>query len=119
NYLQHNDRSEEALQLLQDNVRFFEFRMMLVDHALSSKNFEQAKELCRDGLKEAKKKGFGGNSTRWKVKLYQIAEMEEAVPVMRKWAEELFFNGYNTEWYNALKNTYSSSEWPDRCEALI
>jgi hypothetical protein len=45
--------------------------------------------------------------------------MEEDIPAMRKWAEELFLNGYKMQWYNALKDTYSKDKWPDECEKLL
>jgi uncharacterized Zn finger protein len=118
-YLQHNNREEEVIRLLQRNVQFYEFRSRLIDHSLNNSDFEQAKKLCRGGLEQAKKKNRWGNGSRWKGKLYQIAEMEEDLSAMRKWAEELYFKGYNIQWYQALKDTYSNVEWPGKCEELL
>jgi uncharacterized Zn finger protein len=118
-YLQENNRDEEALHLLEDNIHFWEFRMKLVDRALNDSDFKQAKKLCKEGIKKAKEEDHRGNITRWKEKLYEIAELEEDIPTIRKLAKELFFNGYNMQWYSALKKTYPKDEWPDKCEELI
>ncbi len=118
-YLQKDDREKEVLHLLESNIHFWEFRMRLVDRALSDNDFEQAKKLCREGIEKVKEKNSWRSSTRWKEKLYQIAEIEEDTPTMREWAEELFLNGYNMQWYNALRDTYSKDKWADKCEELL
>jgi hypothetical protein len=119
NYLQANDRGEEALQLLEDNIHFWEFRMKLVDRTLNNGDFKQAKKLCEEGIKEAEAKNHRGTIARWKEKRYEIAEMEGNIPDIRKRARDLFINGYKMQWCRALKNTYSKDEWPDKCEELI
>ena len=120
NYLKGQKRDREILKLLKRYNRFPDFREQLVDRAVGEKDFDTAKNLCREGINIAGEKGHPGTVARWQKKLFQIARTEGDVPEIRKWSETLFFESFDSmKWYRALKATYPKKEWAGRCEELI
>ncbi len=119
-YLRGQERDPEVLKLLELYNRFPDFREQLVDRAVDGKEFDTAKNLCREGIKIAPKKGHPGIIARWQEKLFQIAKLEDDMPEMRKWSETLFYESFDSmPWYRALKATYQKKEWAGKCDELI
>ena len=119
-YFQRVNRDKEVLELLEQNKDFYEIRRLFVDRKLEEEDFDVAKNLCHEGITLAKKKSHPGIVTQWKEKLYRIAELQNDVPEMRKWAEKLLFGGFAAmRWYRLLKSTYPENEWEARREEII
>ena len=119
-YLQRAKRENEAQALIETNVNYADFREILVNQAISKKEFNLAKELCKDGIAIAKKDQQWGIENKWYNKLLEISEKEESKEGVRKWSEKLYFdNHFSMEYYLKLKSTYSKDEWTDRCEEII
>jgi len=118
-YLKLQKREQEILELLETHIRLPQFREQLIDRALEKEAFERAKKLCREGIAIARENKHRGTVNRWQEKIFKIAKKQHNLPEMRKWADTLFFNNYNMQWYRALKDTYSEQEWSQKCEELI
>lgn len=119
-YLLQNQREEEAFALIEEDQHLPDFREILIDRAISKKDYETAKNYCNEGIGSAREENLYGNIQRWQVKLHAIAKLEGNTPDQRKWSEKLFFgNHYNMEWYRELKSTWPNQKWAEPCEELI
>ncbi|MCH8032671.1 MAG: hypothetical protein IH950_02790, partial [Bacteroidetes bacterium] len=119
-YLQRANREEEALALIEANKNYADFRGILVDKAIVKKDYNTAKKLCQEGIVIAKKEQRLGTENSWYIKILEIAEKTNDTLEIRKWSEKLYFdNHFSKEYFLKLKSTYSSKEWPKRCEDII
>src|SRR5690625_5388255 len=76
-YLLRQDREEEAVSIIKENLEYPDFREMLANRSIYHGDFDHAKSLCQEGIEIAKKEGYSGNPVRWQKKLYEIAGIEE------------------------------------------
>jgi len=90
-YLLRADREEEALALIEEHQHLPDFREMLIDRAVTKKDFKTAKNICHEGIRIAGEEHFYGHIQTWQVKLHTIAKLKKNVPDQRKWSEKLFF----------------------------
>ncbi|MFA5668724.1 MAG: SWIM zinc finger family protein [Balneolaceae bacterium] len=119
-YLADSGQDEEALAIIEANKDYPEFRRMLIDQAITSNNIEQAKALCKEGIKLSKEKGNPGTTHEWERMLLEFAIMQKDVPEIRKQAETLFFNGhFDMQYYKIIKDTHKKEDWPEHCEVII
>ncbi len=119
-YLQLAKREDEAQALIEANKNYADFRGLLVSQAISRKDFNTAKELCKEGIVIAKKEQHLGTENSWYVKILEIAEKTKNILEIRKWSEKLYFdNHFSKEYYLKLKSTYSDHGWPEKCEEII
>jgi len=119
-YLLRQDREEEAVSIIKENLEYPDFREMLANRSIYHGDFDHAKSLCQEGIEIAKKEGYSGNPVRWQKKLYEIAGIEEDLTEQKKLARQLFLdNQYHFEWYKEWKSLWSTGEWAEQCEELI
>lgn len=119
-YLLKADRENEALKLIEEHQHLPVFREMLIDRAISDKDFDKAKTLCHEGIRSASNERYFGNIQQWQIKLHTIAKLEENLSEQQKWAEELYFGSYyRMDWYKELKSSWPKKEWTAECERLI
>lgn len=119
-YLLQNEREAEAFTLIKEHQHLPDFRSMLVDRAISNKDFDMAKKLCREGIRIAESENQYGIVQNWHQTLYAVAKLEGNIPEQKKLAKKLFFdNYYSMEWYQELKSTWPEKDWPEQCEKLI
>lgn len=119
-YLKKAKRNEEADALVEKNKEHPDFRMLLIDKALVQKNYEKAKKLCHEGIAVSEERKFAGHTRQWQDELLTIAEQENNIKDIRKYAVKLYFdNWYSMEYYQRLKKTYERNEWIDIYESII
>ena len=119
-YLLKTNREKEAFKIVEEHDHFPAFREMLINRAISEKNFDKAKNLCHEGIRIAGKERFIGHVRQWQVILHKIAKLEENIADQQKWAETLFLESfYKMEWYRELKSTWPEKDWPEKCDELI
>ncbi|MEX0721394.1 MAG: SWIM zinc finger family protein [Balneolaceae bacterium] len=119
-YLLKASRDEEAFALIETQSTYPDLRNILVDKAITQKDFEQAKALCREGINIANDQNHPGTVQNWQQKLLDIAKLEDDTPEIQKLSEKLFFeNHYSMNYYKELKATYDKTSWQEKCEALI
>lgn len=120
NFLEQTNRKSEADSIVKENIHYHQFREQLINDAIKTKQYGEARQLCLDGISIADKNRSARISTNFRIKLLEIAKALEDVSEIRKWAEFLFFDNSNQmKFYLELKKTYSASEWPDICEQII
>ncbi len=119
-FLQQAKRESEAEALIEANKNYSEFRMILLNNAISKKEIVRAKELCYEGIIIAKEEHHPRTETEWYQKLLEISEKEKNTEDIRKYAEHLYFNNsFNLTYYRKTKRTYSKDEWGNKCEKII
>ncbi len=119
-YLQLAKREDEAQALIEANKKYADFRELLVSQAIARKDFNAAKELCKEGIVIAKKEQRQGTENSWYVKILEIAEKTNDTLEIRKWSEKLYFdNHFSKEYFLKLKSTYAGNEWSQKCEEII
>ncbi len=120
NYLEQNKRENEADAIVKENIRYPDFRKMLIDDAIEKKQFVESRQLCHDGIVIAVEKGDSGTAGFFRKRLLEIAKTEKNVSDIRKWSEFLFFDGtYSMQYYRDFKNTFEIQKWPEKCEQII
>ena len=119
-YLQQAKRENEAEALIEANKNYSEFRKILVNNAISEKEFARAKKLCNEGIHIAREEQHYGTESEWYQKLLEIAEKEKNIEDIRKYAEHLFLdNRFEMNYYKKIKSTYPKNEWSNICEKII
>lgn len=119
-YILQQGREKEALAIIEKHQELPDFREMLVNRAIFQGDFNQAKSLCRKGIRIAEKERFPGHVQLWQRKLYDIAKEEGDMSEQQRLARQLFFdNHYSMEWYSELKSLWSKEEWAAQSEGLI
>jgi len=120
NYLEQNNRENEADSIIKENISYPDFRKMLIDDAIEKKQFVESRQLCHDGIVIADEKGDSGTASFFRKRLLEIAKTEKNVFDIRKWSEFLFFDGtYSMQYYCDFKKTFEILEWPEKCEQII
>jgi len=120
NYLEQTNRKNVADSIVKENIHYHQFREKLINEAIKTKQYGEARQLCQDGILIADQNRSSGIVTNFRIKLLEIAKTVDDIPEIRKWAEFLFFdNSHQMKFYLELKKTYSVSEWPDKCEQII
>jgi len=119
-FLEDNDRHQEALSIISNNIALHDFREVLIEKAIKQTNYSEARELCHAGITIANTKQHPGVVNRFKHKLLEIAELEKDLTQIHKWTETLFFeNHYSFEYYLKLKKYWDKDKWPGKCEEII
>lgn len=119
-YLKQAKRHDEADALIEKNKEYPDFRMLLIDKALSKKDFVKAKDLCHEGMAISKEERFPGHTRHWQDELLLIAEKEKNTDDIRRYAEKLYFdNWYDMKYYHKLKKTYAKDEWAKIYEGVV
>lgn len=119
-YLQANNRKEEAWKIMMDNIMYSSFREMIVNEYIGQKNYAEAKKLVYEAIALEEKNSRYSIVSNWQKKLLEIAEIENDVEEIRNWSEKLFFkNRFGMEYYRKMKKTYSVKEWKKKSEEII
>ncbi|MCH7772525.1 MAG: family 10 glycosylhydrolase, partial [Bacteroidetes bacterium] len=119
-YLQRAKREDEAQVLIETNINYADFREILLNQAISKKEFNLAEKLCNEGIAIAKMDQHPGIENKWYIKLLEISEKKKSKEEIRKWSEKLYFDNYfDMEYYQKLKSTYSKDKWSDKSEEII
>ena len=111
-------RNREADELRLRHVDIADFRMELIEEALTKEKYTQARQLITAGIAIAKEKGNPGTVISYKEILLRIAQKRKDITAIRDIAKELY-DGRNMEYYGIIKKTYRSDEWPPIAEGFI
>lgn len=118
--LEKSNRTEEAQQLMEQQIDLPKVRDLIVEKAIASKKFDEAKTLLKEGIRLAEEKGHPGTVHSWEVKLLQIAEKENDVEMVRYYTERFAFSGYFHErYYRQWKATFTDAAWNSVIEDKI
>lgn len=109
----------EAMKFVYENLEYTPMRRSAIEVAMDAKDYVLAKNLANDGIKLDTKRGWPGLVNEWMERLYEISKKEKDIDNIRKYAECLFFEGRDFEYYDSIKKTYSAKEWKTRVDSLI
>ena len=113
NLITQLDGHEKAQEFLLDNLDNQQFRRLYLNLLIEAGNFEKAKQVAHEGIKQDLKIGYTGLVNDWKEYLLQIAQKEEDVENVIKYARELL-TSVNRDWmqyYRILKSCFAETDW--------
>ncbi|NRA10630.1 MAG: SWIM zinc finger family protein [Crocinitomicaceae bacterium] len=113
--------SEKEIQLyIADNMSCDLMREYCIESAIEEQNFEQAIELCREGLDLEGTKSFF-QKRGWYDWLLRIAQERGDKESVINYARGLFLNNnyLDQEYYSILKSTIASGNWTEFVDELI
>lgn len=111
--LQKANRTDEAQQLMEQQIHLPKVRKILVEKAIENERFEEAKKLLAEGIRLAEEAQHPGTVRDWEETLLRIAETEKDITMVRFFTEKFAFGRFfDSSYYRKWKNTYSTKEWP-------
>lgn len=116
--LQNKGELELADKLRLEHLEFSDLRISLIEDKILRNEFDQARQLCCDGIIIAGDKKLPGVIKDYKVILLRIAQQQNNIMQVRQIANELY-GGRDMAFYRVLKNTYSTDEWPAIVNELV
>lgn len=118
--LQKANRTDEAQQLMEQQIHLPKVRKLLVEKAIASGRFEEAKTLLAEGIRLAEEAQHPGTVRDWEQTFLRIAEMEKDIQMIRFFTEKFAFGRFfDISYYQKWKNTYSPQEWTAIIEEKI
>jgi len=117
--IKHFKGKDEFLKFIKKNLEYTPMRQVAIDIAIGDKKYVLAKELANDGIKLDTKRGWPGLVVEWMEWLYKIANKENNLDDVRKYAMKLFVAGEGFEYYDKLKSTYLAEEWRGEVDNIL
>ncbi len=118
--LQNAGLDHEAEAAITQYLDFSEVRKFRVEKNLNEKQYEEAIDLIKDGLKIAESNQRYGTLVDWKDKLLSIYLLQKNTAKIISTAEDLFINGRDSpKYYQILKKYITGAEWPDALQRLL
>jgi hypothetical protein len=113
-------KTEEAELQIGLNLDILEVRQGEVNKAIAQKNFKAAKMLIADGIAVAKQKDHPGTVAAWQRELLKIAVLEKDTAAIRQYTRLFAFaRGFDADYYNLWKKTFSPAEWTQEIEKYV
>ncbi len=118
--LQNAGLNHEAETAITQYLDFSEVRKLRVEKFLYAKQYEEAIDLIKEGIKIAESKNHPGTASDWKDKLLSIYLLQKDTAKIISTAEDLFINGRDSrKYYPILKKYIAQVEWPDALQRLL
>jgi len=118
NFLAGRNRRADADNLIEEYKHLPEFREILINRALTDKNYALAKKYVLEILASDRKTTIV-DENKWVSWLMRIAEQEQDIPGIRQQALKLYYSTYNPEYLLKLKEYYSPEMWPDEYKKIV
>ena len=103
------DDEEKAADFMKQNLHITCFRKMTIEDAIQKKNYDYVIKLALEA--EEKDREYAGLVSDWKKYRYQACVNLKRIDEQRDIAMYFILNN-NSEYYNLLKKTYTTAEWP-------
>lgn len=118
--LQNAGLAQEAETVISQYLVFSDVRKLRVEKLLHEKQYEQAIDLIKDGIKIAVSNNHPGTAADWKDKLLDIYLLQKNTAKIISTAEDLFINGRDSrKYYPLLKKHITPAEWPVALQHLL
>jgi hypothetical protein len=118
--LQNAGLEHEAETAISQYLEFSDVRKLRVEELLYKKQYEEAIDLIKDGIKIAESKKLYGTLNDWKDKLLDIYVLQKDKAKIISTAEDLFINGRDSrKYYQTLKKYIPQAEWPHALQRLL
>jgi hypothetical protein len=110
----------EAKQLLQANRRIKSFRLRLIGENLAQHQWNEAKELIKEGRRRESGKGNINVSAEWDELLLQIALQENDTRAIRNLSLQLFLSSeYHFRYFRLMKQHYDPAQWKQQLDRIV
>ena len=110
------DRRKKAEEFIEQNLQYSSFRKKAIESAMKKKDYNEVVKLAIDG--EEKDKGSPGLADQWKGYRYKAFKLSGMLDEQRRIAVDFILKG-DFEYYQELKNTYDTKEWPSVYPEII
>jgi len=118
--LQNAGLEHEAETVISQYLAFSDVRKLRVKKLVHEKQYEQAIDLIKDGIKIAGSHNHPGTAADWKDKLLDIYLLQKDKARIISAAEELFYNGRDPmKYYHILKKQTDKEKWAAYLDTLI
>lgn len=118
--LKNGNRTDEAEQLMEQQIHLPKVRKMAVEREIEHERLEEAKKLLAEGIRIAEEAQHPGTVREWEETLLRIAGQEKDITMVRFFTEKFAFGRFfDSNYYQKWKNTYSTKEWPAIIEKKI
>lgn len=118
--LQNAGLEHEAETAISQYLEFSDVRKLRVEELLYKKQYEEAIDLIKDGIKIAESKKLYGTLNDWKDKLLDIYVLQKDKAKIISTAHDLFINGRDSrKYYQTLKKYIPQAEWPHALQRLL
>ena len=119
-FLRDLGRTDEADQQTLASIDIVAVRAQVVDEAIRTKQYEQAKTLILEGIRLAEGKQHPGTVSKWEEQLLVIAEAEHATDEIRRLNKRFAFDPrFDVRYFRRWKATFSPDEWADEYRLLM
>ena len=114
------NRHEDIHRLLESNKDIKTFRLKLIEEFIQQQQWEEAKELIKEGRRNELKKGSINLTSEWDEMLLKIAQQENDMKSIRNLALQLFLESdYDFKYYQLLKQHYDPSRWKLNIDRIV
>ncbi len=103
------DGQKKAEEFIEQNLQYSDFRKKAIESAMKKKDYNDVVKLTIDG--EEKDNGSPGLVDQWKRYRYKAYKLSGMLEEQRGIAVDFILKG-DFEYYQELKNTYDTKEWP-------
>ncbi|MDR3601047.1 MAG: SWIM zinc finger family protein [Desulfosporosinus sp.] len=114
--VEKHDGQKKAQEFIENNLQYSNFREMAIKGAMNKKDYDYVIKLTLDG--EDKDKSLRGLVNQWKKYRYEAFKLSGKIDEQRGMATDFILDG-NFDYYEELKNTYATNEWPSVYPKII
>lgn len=118
--LRQLNRTTEVRRLLEANKRIRVFRLELISQCMKQQQWDEAKELIKEGRRRESVKGAINVGSEWDEMLLTIAQKEGETKAIRNLAMQLFLSSdYDFSYYHLMRHHYDPSRWSMQVDRLV
>jgi len=114
--VEKHDGQKKAQEFIENNLQYSDFREMAIKSAMNKKDYDYVIKLTLDG--EDKDKSLRGLVNQWKKYRYEAFKLSRKINEQRGMATDFILDG-SFDYYEELKNTYTTNEWPSVYPKII
>jgi hypothetical protein len=118
--LQKAGLEKETESAIDQYLRFAKVRSLRLENLIKEKQYANAIELIKEGIKIAVEEKHLGTVNSWKAELLSIYKLQDNHDEILALAEDLFYsNNGNRKYYDDLKKYTPEKDWPATLERLL
>ncbi len=113
-------KEDEAQSIIENNLHLHDIRKVKVNQLLEQKEFSNAINCIKEGVKISERENFYGVTSDWNNLLLQIYEKQGLIDELRKLAKAMIFGKRDVmKYYLLLKKHTESDKWNEERISII
>jgi len=118
--MQDYKEPKEVQKYINQHITNPSIREFVISDNIDNKKYEEAIQLCNDGIEQNKKK-WPGLVNKWYKYLLKIAQAQKNTEKIIEYAKYLFIHDFNSEqdYYLILKQNIETTQWKEFVETII